>query len=165
MKGISLLALAATVPLSALAVHPAAVEMKPARSKPGPVLMQTGDMRFQDAPDLGPGAQVAVLKGDPGKTGSHYTLRLKVGDGFRIPAHWHPGEETLVVIQGTFALGLGDKFDDSKLKPLGPGSFAVLPAKARHFAVTKGETVVDAHGVGPFKTLWVNPAQTPGGKK
>ena len=166
MKGMLAIAVAAAwVPALVLAVHPVAVEKMATTPKAGPVLMQGSEVKYQDAPELGPGAQVAVLRGNPGKTGSPYTVRLKVGDGFRIPAHWHPGEETLMVIQGTFALGLGDKFDESKLKPMAQGAYAVLPPKMRHFAVAKGETIVDAHGIGPFRTNWVNPADDPARKK
>ena len=166
MKGILATILAAVfLQMPAAAVHPVAVDAKVAKPAAGPVMMQGSDIGYQDAPELGPGAKVAVLRGNPGKAGSAYTVRLKVGDGFRIPAHWHPGEETLSVIQGTFALGLGDRFDESKLTPLAAGAYAVLPAKVRHYAVTRGETVVDAHGIGPFKTVWVNPAEDPAKKK
>ena len=28
----------------------------------------------------------------------------------------------------------------------------------RHYAMSKGETIVQVHGAGPFKVNWVNPA-------
>jgi len=31
----------------------------------------------------------------------------------------------------------------------------------RHFANCKGETIIQAHGLGPFKVNWVNPADAP----
>ena len=158
-------ALVASIPLAALAVHPLAVDTKAKPAKPGPVMLQGSEITYHDAPELGPGAKVAVLRGDPSRKGSHYAVRLKVGDGFRIPAHWHPGEETLVVVQGTFALGLGDKFDEAKVKPLSAGAVAVLPAKVRHFALARGETIVDAHGIGPFATNWVDPKEDPAKRK
>ena len=166
MKSLFLAAtLVSSLPLAALAVHPVAVDGKAKAMPSGPVMMQGSEITYHDAPELGPGAKVAVLRGDPSKKGSHYAVRLKVGDGFRIPAHWHPGEETLVVMQGTFALGLGDKFDEAKVKPLNAGAVAVLPAKVRHFAVAKGDTIVDAHGIGPFMTNWVDPKEDPAKKK
>jgi hypothetical protein len=30
-----------------------------------------------------------------------------------------------------------------------------------HFAMTKGETIFQIHGVGPFDTVYVNPADDP----
>ena len=32
-----------------------------------------------------------------------------------------------------------------------------MPKGVRHFAVAKGETILDLTGTGPFKTLWVDP--------
>src|SRR6185503_13387047 len=40
-------------------------------------------------PSVPKGAQVAVLSGDPGKSGL-YALRLKVPAGYKVPAHTHP---------------------------------------------------------------------------
>lgn len=39
------------------------------------------------------------------------------------------------------------------------GSFVLMPKEMRHFAMCKGETIVQLHGVGPFKVNWVNPAE------
>src|SRR4051812_28360866 len=50
-------------------------------------------------PSLPPGAQAAVLVGDPGKPGV-FTLRLKFPPGYRIPRHWHPTDEAVTVIEG-----------------------------------------------------------------
>lgn len=37
------------------------------------------------------------------------------------------------------------------------GAYIFMPKEARHFAWVKDETVVQIHGVGPFKTIWVDP--------
>jgi hypothetical protein len=39
------------------------------------------------------------------------------------------------------------------------GSFLTMPKEMRHFARAKGETIIQAHGFGPFKVNWVNPAK------
>jgi hypothetical protein len=39
------------------------------------------------------------------------------------------------------------------------GNFVALPKEMRHFALSKGETIVQAHGAGPFKVNWVNPSE------
>ncbi len=70
-------------------------------------------MKWGDAPPfLEKGAQAVVLQGDPSKAG-FFALRLRLPDGYRIAAHWHPTEERLTVISGTFHLAMGDSFDTS----------------------------------------------------
>jgi len=41
-------------------------------------------------PFLAPGAQLAVLEGDPTATTGDFTVRLKMPDGYRIAPHFHP---------------------------------------------------------------------------
>lgn len=60
-------------------------------------------------------------------------------------------------------LGMGDKFDDTSGKELTAGGYATMPAKMRHYGWTKGETVVQINGMGPFKLIYVNPADDPSG--
>jgi len=38
-------------------------------------------------PSLPPGAQLAVLEGDPSKAGVPFTMRVKLPDGYRVPPH------------------------------------------------------------------------------
>ena len=52
--------------------------------------------------------------------------RTKFPDGYKIAPHWHPGIEHVTVVSGTFNLGLGDKFDDSKGNAMPAGSFGYL---------------------------------------
>lgn len=101
-------------------------------------------------PGFPPGAKRAIVHGDPSKEGD-YILRLKFPDGYEVPAHWHTQAEHVTVLQGTFMLGMGNRFDRSALQSYVPGDFVYAPAKAVHFAAAKGETVVQLNGSGPFK--------------
>ncbi len=65
-------------------------------------------------------------------------MRLKMPDGYKVPAHFHPVEETATVISGSFNLGMGDKLDTSKTMELTPGGFAVAPAGMHHFRLGQG---------------------------
>jgi hypothetical protein len=134
---------------------------KPMGSKMEHTVMAPGDMQWGDAPPVFPaGAKMAVLAGDPNKAGP-YTVRLKLPDGYRVASHWHPAAENLTVISGEFHLGVGDKFDESQAKTMAAGSFGSMPARMHHYAWTKGETEVQVHGNGPFKLIYVNPADDP----
>jgi quercetin dioxygenase-like cupin family protein len=111
-------------------------------------------------PALPPGAQAAVISGDPSSDGL-YVMRLKLPDGYKVPAHNHPTSEYVTVLSGTFNLGMGDKLDVSKGQPLTAGGFAEAPANMNHFAWASGETIVQVHGKGPFEITYVNPADDP----
>src|SRR5690349_18233498 len=77
-------------------------------------------------PSLPPGAQAAVLDGDPGKAGL-FVIRLKLPDGYRVPPHWHPTDEHVSVLSGTLRAALGDKLDDASLQALPAGSYVKMP--------------------------------------
>lgn len=48
-------------------------------------------IQYGPAPSfVAPGAQLAVLEGNPMASSGDYTIRLKMPDGFRIAPHWHP---------------------------------------------------------------------------
>lgn len=118
-------------------------------------------LKWGDAPPVLPaGAQAAVLDGDPTKA-APFTIRLKVPDGYAVPPHWHSIEENVTVISGSFGLGLGDKMDKAKVRYLPAGSYVRLGKEERHYAIAKGETVVQVHGTGPFDLHYVNPADDP----
>jgi anti-sigma factor ChrR (cupin superfamily) len=104
------------------------------------------------------GCETAAVNGDPSVEGAPFVLRLKCAAGTKIPAHWHPTDENVTVLSGTFQVGMGEKFDAKSLQTMLPGSFASMPKEMRHFAMSKTATVVQVHGAGPFKVNWVNPA-------
>ena len=105
--------------------------------------------------DMGGKIQLAVVQGNPMAAGAPYTLRLSCTDGTKIAPHWHPTTENVTVVKGTFALGMGSKWDPAALKDLPSGGFASAPARMRHFALCKGDAVVQVHGIGPFLVNWV----------
>jgi quercetin dioxygenase-like cupin family protein len=100
-------------------------------------------------PGLVPGMEMAVVSGNP-ETEGPYTMRLRFPSGYAFPAHWHPKDENVTVLSGTFLLGMGEKTDATMLKKYGPGDYLLLPGKMPHFGRVEGETVIQLHGVGPF---------------
>ena len=104
------------------------------------------------------GCELAPVYGDPNAEGASFVLRIRCGDGIKIPAHWHPTDEYLTVLKGTFLVAPGEAFDEAKLQTMNVGNFAMMPKEMRHFALCKGETIVQIHGTGPFVVNWVNPS-------
>jgi hypothetical protein len=125
------------------------------------VLVRPVDIKWGAAPPvLRKGAELAVMSGDPGSTGP-YTVRLKLPAGYKIAPHWHPTDENVTVVSGSFALGMGDTFDMKTMKTLPMGGYALLPAEMHHYAWTKTGATVQVHGMGPFVINYVNPADDP----
>ncbi|MBZ5682624.1 MAG: cupin domain-containing protein [Acidobacteriia bacterium] len=116
-------------------------------------------------PFVPPGAQLAVLEGDPMASSGDYTIRLKMPDGYRIAPHTHPLRENVTVVSGTLKVGMGDQFDASKMMSFGAGSFAYLDPSMHHYAGASGETVIQIHGQSPVKFNYINPADDPTPKK
>lgn len=130
-------------------------------TKSAPVMVTPGTTKWAAGPaSLPPGAQASALEGDPSKPGP-FTLRIKMPDGYRIPPHWHPADEHVTVVQGTFVMGVGEKFVQAGGHELPAGAFALMPSGTRHFVWTKGETVVQLHGTGPWGINYVNAADDP----
>jgi hypothetical protein len=124
------------------------------------VSLNEDELKWGDAPPVLPrGAKLAVLHGDPSKKGP-FTIRLKMPDGYKIPAHWHTQEENLTIVSGTFVLQMGDA-KDPQAHVLMQGGYHFLPAKAHHAALANGEAVVQVSGPGPFDIHYLNPADDP----
>ena len=134
-------------------------------SAPDHGFFNAAELKWVDGPpSLPPGAKVAMLEGNPMNEGP-FTMRLQLPAGYSIAPHSHPSVEHLTIISGTFNLGMGEKFDKAGGQKLTAGSFAFMPPGMKHFAWTDGETVVQVHGVGPWKINYVNPADDPRNKK
>ena len=111
------------------------------------------------------GAQLAVLEGNPMASTGDYTIRLKMPAGYKIAPHWHPLRENVTVISGTFKVGMGDQFDESKMLTLPAGSFGYLDPDMHHYAMAVDAAIVQVHGMSPLKFNYVNPADDPSTKK
>jgi len=111
-------------------------------------------------PSLPQGAKLAVLQGDPGKSGP-FVIRLMVPAGYKIPPHWHTQDESLTVISGSFYFGTGDKVQTSEAHTLTAGGFHFLAGKDHHYLVAKSPAVIQVNGNGPFDMTYVNADDAP----
>jgi quercetin dioxygenase-like cupin family protein len=151
---------AATKPAAAPA-KPAATQAKPAAAAPKHVMMGADELKWGPAPpSLPPGAQAAVLDGDPAKAGL-FVVRLKLPDGYKVGPHWHPTDEQVVVMSGSLSVGLGDKAEDASMHALKAGGFAKMPRRTNHYVKAAGETIIQVTAMGPFAVTYVNPQDDP----
>ena len=133
----------------------------PADTMEGHTIARPQDIKWGPAPDmLPPGAEAALLSGDPDKEGV-FVLRLKFPAGYRVAPHTHPVDEIVTVISGTFYKGMGETADPSKAQPLPAGSFFALPPGTAHYVSTKEETVIQISTNGPWGLTYINPKDDP----
>jgi hypothetical protein len=145
----------------ALSASVAVAQGAPSHTAPHAVIVLPDQVTWGPAPPALPaGAKAAVLEGNPKRAGP-FTLRISIPDGYRVPPHFHPVAERVTVIQGTFQLGMGDKFDQSALNSLPAGSYVSMKPGTHHFAQAKGNTIVQINGIGPWKLIYLNPADDP----
>jgi len=110
---------------------------------------------------LVPGVEMAVVSGDPDKKGGLYVIRIRSKGQVKVPPHWHPTDEHITVLAGSFLCARGEKYDASKLIVLEPGAHALMSARLPHFALHKAGNVVEVYGEGPFTPHFVNPEDDP----
>ena len=109
-------------------------------------------VRWFTPPYYKDGRQRAQIYGDSGQDGL-WVDRVKIPGGSLVPAHTHPHDELVTVIEGTWYLGEGERFDSAKLKGYPAGSFIVIPAGVPHFVATKdGPVIVQLIGTSKFGT-------------
>jgi hypothetical protein len=133
----------------------------PATAKPAtaePVIATPDKIKWVQ---FAPGIEYGPVHGNCDKVGAPCVFQLRFAAGGKIPAHWHPVDENVTVLSGTFMAGMGDSYDESKMMSLPVGTYVLMPRHMHHFAGTKTGALVQVHGVGPFKINYVNPADDP----
>jgi hypothetical protein len=125
------------ISLAAMLSISSAAELNPAA-----VIYKLPDQIPWSAPDAR-GVQNAVVVGDPSKPGFYvvFTKWLK-GNHFSRP-HFHPNDRYITVLQGTWWVGSGPKFDpDNGTTPMPAGSFVTHFGKQVHWDGAKDEDAV-----------------------
>ena len=108
-----------------------------------------------------PGAQFAVVAGDPSQAGVPFTVMLRFPNGYKVMPHTHPTDEKVTVLDGTFRVGMGTTFDESALTTVPTGGSVTAPAEHAHYAQAQGVTTVQVDAIGPFALTYVNPDDAP----
>jgi quercetin dioxygenase-like cupin family protein len=145
----------------ALCSNVVAQESKPAAAAPEMALHSPSEIQWKDGPpSLPAGAKIAVLEGDPSKDGM-FVMRVRLPDGYHVPAHTHPKPERVTVLSGTFKLAMGDNPKKADARTLTAGTYGYWPPGMVHAVWIEGETIVQFHGTGPWAINYVNPADDP----
>jgi quercetin dioxygenase-like cupin family protein len=113
------------------------------------IVVTPNDLAWKASPGT-LGLETAVTYGDPSKPGV-YVVRVRFPVGFKLMPHFHPDEwRTGVVLSGNYYFGLGEQWDENKLKAYPAGTFFSEPKGTPHFVWAKdGEVIVQFTGMGP----------------
>lgn len=96
-----------------------------------------------------PGAQQAILAGDPSKPGLYVVLNKWLPGNMSRP-HFHPDDLVIMVLKGTWWMGTGNTVDPASTVPVPAGTFVTHFGKQVHYDSAKDEeTVLLITGEGP----------------
>ena len=124
-------------------------------------IIHSEDVIWNSFPSFPATARLAVLVGDPTKPGP-YLIRVKIPAGVKMLPHKHPEDRIYTVISGVFYIGLGEKFDETKLTAHAPGSVLVLPGGQPHFHWAKsGDYITQVNAIGPLGLAYIDPNNDP----
>jgi uncharacterized cupin superfamily protein len=97
-------------------------------------------------------ANQVILYGNPAKPGLYITIN-KFSNGFNRP-HYHPSDRFSFVLQGTWWVGTGAKFDPDNTVAMTPGTVVTHTRKGVHFDGSKeGDALVLITGIGPASAV------------
>jgi hypothetical protein len=101
-------------------------------------------------------AEMAILHGDPAQSGE-YQIRFRTDREIFVPLHWHRHDEHISVVSGPFSLSINNQRNE-----LAPGASIVIPAHVRHSTWYGAGTIIEVTGMGPFYSIYVDPASALG---
>jgi quercetin dioxygenase-like cupin family protein len=157
LLGAAVLALAA-VPAIAQTTRPSRMAKSEHTTKSAE---KAGKLTWTKGPDFLPkGAMMAVVSGDPSKSGP-FTVELSFPNGYAIAPHSHPTAEHVTVKSGELWYGMGNDVKKSDMKALKPGESAEVPANMGHYVRTSGRTRIEVSSTGPFVTKYVHAKDDP----
>lgn len=114
----------------------------------------TPDMLKWVSTPVAPTNRITWVVGNAQTGGKVYVLFAKYPPGGKSMPHTHPDERVVTVLSGTFYLGSGSTFDESKAKEFKAGSVIVVPPKAVHWGFARdSEVTIQETGVGPTTTI------------
>jgi quercetin dioxygenase-like cupin family protein len=119
------------------------------------------------APDPGvvwrpswPGTEMAVVSGNL-SAAAPFVFRFRMPAGYWICPHIHPVAAQIHTISGSFLVGMGTTLDTGRVRVLLPGDAMTLEPGLAHYEGSRGETVIELRGQGPWGIRFVDPRDDP----
>lgn len=133
----------------ALSTAPLASAEKFGREKAVVITHKDVKLKWEPCPSYFPkGCKTAVLHGDMDEADSDFFFKMPYNAP--VVRHWHPTEERIVAVAGTFHI----TYDGQKAIVLEPGQFVYAPAELSHKGVcmTEPECVLYIHLPAPVES-------------
>ena len=99
-------------------------------------------------PSLPKNCEMIVLSGHPKKP-DMFTVRFRAPDDFYMPAHTHPKDERVTMLEGNAAVAFGEKATRKDAKEFGPNDYYINKRGSVHQVWLKKGTVLQITGIGP----------------
>jgi len=75
-----------------------------------------------------------TVSGNPAIAGAPFVVRIHAEAGYIIMPHTHEVDENIVVVKGSWALGMGTRFNPTALESMEIGDYGFAPKNMVHFA-------------------------------
>jgi quercetin dioxygenase-like cupin family protein len=136
--------------------------VSPSRAQELDITITTPETLKWVSTPIAPTNRIAWVVGNAQSVGKIYVLFASYPPGGKSMPHTHSDERVVTVLSGTFYLGSGPTFDESKAKELKAGSVVVVPPNAVHWGFARdGAVTIQEIGVGPTATTPWPQAGTP----
>jgi quercetin dioxygenase-like cupin family protein len=142
--------------------RPAVPTVPLARVHEEPIVLAPDDMEWREGPaSLPPGAQMALMEGDPEAQDRLFIVQLRLPAGYHVPPHVHGADERVTVLSGTLRVGHGENPAREDAQELAAGGYFVMPVGHPHAVWAEEETVVQLTVISPWVIEYVNPEDDP----
>jgi hypothetical protein len=128
-----------------------------ATPRQGDLAQQPATFHVVPLKKFSPEHRFETVSGDASAPGAPFVIRIHAEAGYIIMHHRHSIDENIVVLKGSWALGMGERYNAQPLEPMEAGTFGLAPKNMAHFALSKTYTLLQVHGIGPFTTQYVVP--------
>lgn len=121
----------------------------------GCIQLRPEQMQWKDTSSTLPkGVKYCILYGDIKKNGP-FAIRLMLPPNLILKTHHHLNDEVVTVLDGSVAVGFGDKASSSETKIFSTNSFYVNAANVEHFVVVGNVgATIQINSIGPWITTF-----------
>jgi len=125
------------------------------------IVVRADEIKWRTCPPVLPkNCEMTILEGNPKQEG-FFTLRFHTTDSFFMPAHTHPKDERVTVLQGAASVAFGADATREDAQTFGPGDFYINARHAVHKVWVEKGTILQITGLGPWTADYIKKHGSP----